>query len=104
MRDARQPGTVLKFTAQPGKGDRLFELTNSLHHTGDPDGPTDWVLCRAEDDPDTLWAFEFYADDASFERHFSDPVIDANHDEVIELLAEPPVRVVVRPVFSGFAG
>ncbi|TCK64596.1 antibiotic biosynthesis monooxygenase [Curtobacterium sp. PhB136] len=98
-----QPGTVLKFKARPGKGDRLFQLTNDLHFTGDPDGPTDWVLCRDDEDLDTLWAFEFYKDDASFERHFANPVIDANHDEVIELLAEQPMRVKVRPTFSGFS-
>ncbi|PZE57311.1 antibiotic biosynthesis monooxygenase [Curtobacterium sp. MCPF17_047] len=103
MLTSNQPGTVLQFQAKPGMGDRLFELTNALHFTGDPDGPTDWVLCRADDDPDTLWAFEFYADDASFERHFADPVIDANHEEVIDLLAAPPMRVTVRPAFSGFA-
>jgi len=34
---------------------------------------------------------------------FNDPQIDANHDEVIDLLAGPPTRVVVRPVFSGFS-
>ncbi|WP_105030221.1 putative quinol monooxygenase [Arthrobacter ruber] len=103
MLNTNQPGTVLRFQAKPGKGDRLFELTNDLHFTGDPDGPTDWVLCRTDDDPDTLWAFEFYRDDASFERHFSNPVIDANHDEVIDLLAAPPMRVIVRPAFSSFS-
>ncbi len=36
-------------------------------------------------------------DDASFERHFATPVIDANHDEVIDLLAEQPMRATVRP-------
>jgi quinol monooxygenase YgiN len=102
MLSPSQPGTVLKFQAKPGKGDRLFELTNQLHFTGDPDGPTDWVLCRADDDPDTLWAFEFYKDDASFERHFSNPEIDKNHEEVIDLLAGPPTRVNVRPAYSGF--
>ncbi len=97
---ANQPGTVLRFRAKPGKGDRLFELTNALHYTGDPDGPVDWVLCRDDADPDTLWAFEFYRDQASFERHFANPEIDRNHDEVIDLLAEMPLRVPVHPYAS----
>lgn len=100
MTSANQPGTVLKMRAKPGKGDALFELTNALHYTGDPDGPSDWVLCRDDEDPDTLWAFEFYRDEASFERHFADPEIDENHDEVIDLLAEMPLRVLVHPFAS----
>ena len=100
MIQARQQGTVLKMCAKPGKGDALFELTNALHYTGDPNGPVDWVLCRADDDPDTLWAFEFYRDEASFARHFANPEIDKNHEEVIELLAEMPLRVVVHPFAS----
>ncbi|MHB8187284.1 MAG: putative quinol monooxygenase [Dermatophilaceae bacterium] len=78
----------------------MFELTNALHNTGEPDGPVDWVLCRADDDPETLWEFEFYRDQASFARHFANPEIDKNHDEVIELLAETPLRVVVHPFAS----
>ena len=97
---ARQQGTVLKMRAKPGKGDALFELTKALHYTGDPDGPVDWVLCRADEDPDTLWAFEFYRDEASFARHFANPEIDNSHEEVIELLAEMPLRVVVHPFAS----
>ena len=34
-----QPGVVLKMRAKPGMGAALFELTTSLHHTGEPDLP-----------------------------------------------------------------
>jgi hypothetical protein len=53
---------VLKMRAKPGMGDALFEFTTSLHYTDDPDLPVDWFLCRADDDPDVLWALEFYKD------------------------------------------
>lgn len=36
----------------------------------------------------------------SFTRHYSNPEIDKNHDEVINLLAEMPLRVEVHPVAS----
>ncbi|WP_223266635.1 putative quinol monooxygenase [Staphylococcus warneri] len=98
--DSLQPGTVLKMTAKEGKGEELFNLTNKMHYNGDPDGPIDWVLCRAVDDPDVLWAFEFYKDDASFKRHFDNPVIDEGHDKVIELLADMPMRVEVHAMYS----
>jgi quinol monooxygenase YgiN len=58
------------------------------------------VLCRADDDSDTLWAFEFYKDEASFMRNFANPEIDKKHDEVNELLAELPLRVEVHPFAS----
>ena len=76
----------------------LTELTTSLHYTDDPDLPVDWFLCRADDNPDVLWALEFYKDGESFARHFSDPDVDDTHDKVFDLLAEAPLRVEVHPV------
>lgn len=83
-----QPGYVLRFKAKPGKGDELFQLCHDLHFNGDPDGPINWTLIRSIEDPDILWAFEFYRDDASFERHYSNPYLDAGHQRVMDLLAE----------------
>ncbi|HCC00062.1 MAG TPA: hypothetical protein DEP42_02380 [Ruminococcaceae bacterium] len=87
-----QPGVVLRMQAKPGKGSGLFALTTQLHHVEDPDGPTDWMLCRVNDEPDTLWAFEFYRNDASFTRHYANPIVDKRHDDVIALLADMPLR------------
>lgn len=84
----KQPGYVLRFKAKAGKGDELFELCHKLHFTGDPDGPVDWVLARSVEDPDVMWAFEFYRDDASFDRHYSDPTLDEGHQQIMDLLAE----------------
>jgi quinol monooxygenase YgiN len=100
-----QPGVVLRFQAKPGKGDELFELTRALHFTDDPDGPVDWALTRSNDDPDVMWAFEFYRDQESFDRHYTNPVIDDNHIKVYQLLAEEvgvdsSMRVDVHNVYS----
>ncbi|MFK3669438.1 putative quinol monooxygenase [Leifsonia aquatica] len=84
----QQPGYVLKFKAKPGKGDELFQICTDLHYTRDPDGPVDWVLSRSVEDPDTMWAFEFYRDDASFERHYSNPALDEGHQRIMDLLAD----------------
>lgn len=35
-----------------------------------------------------MWAFEFYRDQASFDRHYSNPVLDAPHQRVLDLLAD----------------
>lgn len=83
-----QPGYVLRFKAKPGKGDELFKLCHDLHFTGDPDGPINWTLTRSVEDPDVMWAFEFYRDDASFDRHYSNPDLDEGHNRVMDLLAE----------------
>ena len=95
-----QPGYVLKMQAKPGMGDVLFELTTNLHHTGDPDGPVDWALCRVEGEPDTLWAFEFYKDEESFTRHYSNPAHDAGHQQVFDVLTGMPFRAKVHIVAS----
>jgi quinol monooxygenase YgiN len=83
-----QPGVVLRFKAKSGKGEELFKLCTELHLTGDPDGPVDWVLSRDDGNPDVMWAFEFYRDDASFDRHYSNPVLDQPHQRVLDLLAD----------------
>jgi quinol monooxygenase YgiN len=83
-----QAGVVLRFQAKPGKADELFELITDLHHTDDPDGPVDWVVSRDDDDGDVMWAFEFYRDQDSFDRHYSNPVHDEPHQRVFDLLAD----------------
>ncbi|MEE1791080.1 antibiotic biosynthesis monooxygenase [Streptomyces sp. BE308] len=85
---AKQPGMVLRFKAKPGMGDELFKLCHELHFNDDPDGPVDWVLSRSDEDPDIMWAFEFYRDDESFERHYSNPAMDEGHQRVFDLVAD----------------
>jgi quinol monooxygenase YgiN len=93
-----QPGVVLRFQAKPDKGEELFKLCTELHFTGDPDGPVDWVLSRDNENPDVMWAFEFYRDDASFDRHYSNPVLDEPHQRVLDLLVDNNGLNVMRRV------
>jgi quinol monooxygenase YgiN len=83
-----QPGVVLRFQAKPGKGEELFDLVDKMHDNGDPDGPTEWSLNRDDANPDVMWAFEFYRDQDSFDRHYSNPVIDEGHQRIFDLLSE----------------
>ena len=92
----RQPGMVLRLKAKPGMGDELFRVCTELHYNGDPDGPVDWVLSRSVEDPDIMWAFEFYRDDASFDRHYSNPDLDEGHERVRALLADDVEKWGVR--------
>ncbi len=93
-----QPGVVVRFQAKPGKGEELFKLCTEHHFTGDPDGPVDWVLSRDNDNPDVMWAFEFYRDDVSFDRHYSNPILEESRQLVLDLLADAPLRVDVHIV------
>jgi hypothetical protein len=105
---SNQPGVVLKMVAKPGKGDELFDLCLAAKHLGepDPDDPVDWVLCRADDDPNTMWAFEFFRDDESLNRHYAKPATDAETDRIMTLLAETqaPMREDVHIVVSSESG
>ena len=92
----RQPGMVLRLKAKPGMGDELFRVCTELHYNGDPDGPVDWVLSRSVEDPDIMWAFEFYRDDASFDRHYSNSDLDEGHERVRALLADDVEKWGVR--------
>jgi len=84
-----QPGVVLKLKAKPGMGEALLQMIHDLHYTGDPDGPVNWVICQPNDeDPDSIWVFEFYRDEESFTRHYSDPAIDEVHKKLFELLED----------------
>lgn len=83
-----QPGYVIRIKAKPGMGGELLKVCTELHLNGDPDGPVDWVLSTSDDEPDTLWAFEFYRDDDSFDRHYSNPALDEGHQRVVDLLAD----------------
>ncbi|MET9558445.1 antibiotic biosynthesis monooxygenase [Streptomyces sp. NPDC006645] len=101
---AKQPGLVMRLKARPGKRDELFTLCHEMHFNGDPDGPVDWALSRSDEDPDIMWAFEFYRDDESMNRHYTNPELDAGHQRVMDLLAEGVeewgVRVPVHIVTS----
>lgn len=57
----RQPGKVLRFTAKPGKGDEPFALCPKLNDESDAMDKV--IIARDEDDPDTLWAMEFFKSD-----------------------------------------
>lgn len=52
-----------------------------------------------------MWAFEFYRDQDSFDRHYSNPALDEAHQRVFDLLADrdgvdPSMRVDVHIVAS----
>ncbi|QQD75725.1 hypothetical protein I8920_13015 [Curtobacterium sp. YC1] len=102
MIDTTKPGVLLQMRAQPGGGDALAKVLTDVHHVDDPDGPVDWIVLRDDDDPEVIWVTEFSRDQDSFDRHYAETneEVEQRHEDLIALLAEPPTRVLVRPVAS----
>ena len=98
MSDVSQPGFVLKMRAKPGRGEALSDLvTGLLQQSTDIDS---WLVCASDDEPDTLWIFEFFKDEETLELHESNPDLEESHDAVGELFSpdHAPLRVRVRPL------
>ncbi len=90
-----QPGYVIKMVAKPGRGDTLFELaTKYIKESGASDP---WVMCAVPGEPDTMWSLELFKDEGAKSRYEGSEDADKWRDEILDLLAEPPLRVEVRP-------
>ncbi|MFJ3456307.1 putative quinol monooxygenase [Scandinavium goeteborgense] len=90
-----QPAYIIKMRAKPGLGDKLFELaTIGMTKSGASDR---FIIAREDDDPDTLWNFEVFKSDEAKAQYENSPLADELRDEIIGLLAEPPMRIAVHP-------
>lgn len=90
-----QPAYVIKMRAKPGAGDKLFELaTIGMRKSGAADR---FIIAREDDDPDTLWNIEVFNSDDAKDQYENSILAEALRDEIIELLAEPPMRIAVHP-------
>ncbi|SDK18982.1 Quinol monooxygenase YgiN [Methylophilus rhizosphaerae] len=81
--------------AKPGFGDKLFELANAgMTKSGASDR---FILAREDGDPDILWNVEVFKSDEAKGNYENSPLADKLRDEIINLLAEPPMRIPVHP-------
>jgi hypothetical protein len=44
-----------------------------------------WIICKEDDDSDTLWAFEFCKDDETLALYESNQDVEKSHEAIIEL-------------------
>lgn len=93
-----KPASVINFRALPGRGAELLELTEKLFDLS-PDIES-WTICQSDEDPDSFWYLEVFTDDAAHVRHEQNEPVQAAHEGVIALLAEPPVLIETRTVAS----
>ncbi|MBB2915596.1 quinol monooxygenase YgiN [Streptosporangium becharense] len=90
-----QPAYIIKMRAKPGQGDRLFELaTVGMEKSGASDR---FVIAREDEDPDVLWNVEVFRSEEAKDAYENSPLADELRDEIIGLLAEPPMRIPVHP-------
>jgi quinol monooxygenase YgiN len=95
MRLQDQPAYVIKMRAKPGTGDKLFELaTVGMKKSGASDR---FIILREDGDPDVLWNIEVFRSDEAKDAYENSPLADELRDEILGLLAEPPMRVSVHP-------
>ena len=90
-----QPAYLIKMRAKPGMGDRLFELATVGMQKSDASNR--FTILREDDDPDVLWNVEVFTSEESKAAYENSPLADELRDEIIDLLAEPPMRVSVHP-------
>lgn len=90
-----QPAYVIRMRAKPGCGDKLFELaTIGMEKSNSSDR---FIMAREDADPDVLWNFEVFRSEEAKAAYENSPLADELRDEIIDLLAEPPMRVAVHP-------
>lgn len=90
-----QPAYVIKMRAKPGKGDQLFELASTgMAKSNSSDR---FTMVREDDDPDVLWTIEVFRSDEAKDAYENSPLADELRDEIIDLLAEPPMRISAHP-------
>ncbi|GJG93778.1 putative quinol monooxygenase [Cupriavidus pauculus] len=90
-----QPAYIIRMRAKPGAGDKLFELaTIGMKKSGASDR---FIILREDGDPDVLWNIEVFRSDAAKDAYENSALADELRDEILELLAEPPMRVAAHP-------
>lgn len=86
-----QPAYLIKMRAKPGMGDKLFELaTAGMARSGASDR---FIIFREKQDPDVLWNIEVFRSVAAKDAYENGPLGDVLRDEIIGVLAEPPMRI-----------
>jgi quinol monooxygenase YgiN len=81
--------------AKPGTADKLFELASSGMQKSDASDP--FIICCEDDNPDVLWCIEVFKSDEAKDAYEKGPLADELRDEILDLLAEPPMRIAVQP-------
>jgi len=90
-----QPANIIKMRAKAGMGERLFALaTEGMARSGASDR---FTILREDADPDVLWNVEVFRSVQAKNTYETSDLADVLRDEIIGLLAEPPLRIAAHP-------
>ena len=89
------PAYIIEMRAKPGMGDRLFQLATA--GMGTSDSSDRFIMLREDGDPDVLWNIEVFRSVQAKDAYETSDMADELRDEIIDLLAEPPVRIQAHP-------
>lgn len=90
-----QPAYIIRMRAKRGSGDKLFSLaTKGIARSGACDR---FIILREDNEPDVLWNIEVFRSEAAKEGYESSALADELREEILDLLAEPPMRVAAHP-------
>jgi quinol monooxygenase YgiN len=79
------------FTAKEGSGAELADVLRDLVELVQrEEGLLNYSLHRGIDDPDKVWFFEIYADQAAFDAHGKFPEFGETFARIRDLVAGPP--------------
>ena len=89
----------VKLTAPAGKGDELVAAFAELYPgpLGEESGTELHVIHQAKDDPDTIFFYEVYSDDAAYQAHSQGEALKAVLPKLAGLVSAPPEMVVGHP-------
>ncbi len=84
-------GVFAKLTAKPGQRDQLAAAMKPLlDSTNDEPGTQVYVLHADNAEPDVLWMYERYDDQAALDAHSASPTFKATGKELAPFLAGRP--------------
>jgi quinol monooxygenase YgiN len=90
---------IAKINAQPGKRDELVQVLQGALDTAQAEEGTLVYLLHADTaDPDVLWMYEVYADDAALGAHTSSDAFKALGPSIAPLLAGRPELTFLAPI------
>lgn len=90
-----QPAYIIRMRSKPGNGNKLFELATAGMFKSDASDR--FIILREDDDPDVLWNVEVFRSIEAKEGYETSTLADELRDEILDLLAEPPMRIPVHP-------
>jgi quinol monooxygenase YgiN len=90
---------IAKIPAAPGKRDDLAKaLETMLEAVEQEDGCLRYILHEDAQDPDLLWFYELYTDQAAVDAHSSSDAMKGLGQHIGPFLGGAPVITVLRPV------